>query len=92
MAIVMKVSLYLNGLDLDKVSMTLKAMSTCSRAEATFCISGQNQMILIFKNKTNLVANSSICDCPLDYTVNSVCIGETKKKLLTRTVQSQQGI
>lgn len=79
MAIVMKISLYLNGLDLDKVSMTLKAMSTCSRAEATFCISGQNQMILIFKNKTNLVANSSIRDCPLDYTVNSVCIGETEE-------------
>ena len=60
-----------------------------------FCIktiftSGRNLKNLICRNKSKLLPNSFPGVYQLDCTCNALYIGETKKKVITRTIEHQQ--
>ena len=56
----------------------------------TIFTSGQNLKNLICRNKSKLLPNSFPGVYQLDCTYNALYIGETKKKVITRTTEHQQ--
>ena len=56
----------------------------------TIFTSGRNLKNLICRNKSNLLLNSFPGVYQLDCTRNALHIGETKKKVITRTIEHQQ--
>ena len=57
----------------------------------TIFTSGHNLKNLICKNKSKLLPNSFLGVYQLDCTCNALYIGKTKKKVITRTKEHQQG-
>ena len=56
----------------------------------TIFTSGSNLKLLLCQNKTKLLHNSYLGVYKLQCTCNSVYFGETKKKILTMTIEHQQ--
>ena len=56
----------------------------------TIFTSGHNLKNLICRNKSKLLSNSFPGVYQLDCTCNALYIGETKKKVITRTIEHQQ--
>ena len=55
----------------------------------TIFTSGPNLTNLICRNKSKLLPNSFLGVYQLDSTCNALCIGETKKRFITRTIENQ---